>query len=305
MGASKALYNSFQVLLGTAVMKAAGWQPPIWSGYRRKGPAGRCHGWAGCHRNARDGFPASCNSSWRRRSPPAQQACSSSTAPPIPPAIMVMGGVRTGEGIAAVLAAPSPWWRWSAMRSTNSCWRPRPRSITASQAVGSPTHNRVFVVNGPCQKGWAMTGWRLGYLAGAAEVVAAPVPAEPEHPATSAPFCPVTDALAALGVQRHLCHRKWPTQFQASGRRRLLLTAWPAFAGGFAATAPGLLRPSRYQRLRPFDSMTFCNRVARAGRPGRGCLVWPSATTTGIRPLPAPPPPPSIPGWPGAPRTIF
>jgi len=116
-------------------------------------------------------------------------------------------------------------------------------------AVAPDLQHRVFVVNG-FAKGWAMTGWRLGYLAGAAEVVAAASALQSQSTSNVCTFAQY-GALAALEGPR-TCVTEMADQF--SERRRLL-------ADGLARL-PGLScnRPREPSTPSPISAVTASTR---------------------------------------------
>ena len=123
-------------------------------------------------------------------------------------------------------------------------------------AVAPDLSDRVFTVNG-FAKGWAMTGWRIGWLAGPKAVVAAAIALQSQSTSNVCSFAQY-GALAAITGPRD-CVAAMAAQF--NDRRALLsqgLMAMPALKlrppeGAFYAfpdvSATGL------------DSMAFCNRL--------------------------------------------
>ena len=124
-------------------------------------------------------------------------------------------------------------------------------------AVAPDLADRIFSVNG-FAKGWAMTGWRIGWLAGNSAVLkAGHCPAEPEH---------------------EQCVQLRPVR-RPGGDRRIRATAcrpWPnASTNGGSCSAMGCRRSAGLQLQSPqgafyafpdvsssgLDSMSFCNRL--------------------------------------------
>ena len=123
-------------------------------------------------------------------------------------------------------------------------------------AVAPDLADRVFIVNG-FAKGWAMTGWRIGWLAGPETVVAAASALQSQSTSNVCSFAQF-GALAAITAPRD-CVAEMAVSF--SQRRQLL-------SDGLMAI-PGLtLRPPEgafyaFPDLSRFglDSMTLCNRL--------------------------------------------
>jgi len=123
-------------------------------------------------------------------------------------------------------------------------------------AVAPDLASRIFIVSG-CAKGWAMTGWRIGWLAGAREVIAA---ASALQSQTTSNVCTFAQygGLAAITGSRDCVH----TMAQEFNRRRTLL-------GDGLQSIPGLklLPPEGAFYAFPdasawgLDSMTLCNRL--------------------------------------------
>jgi len=123
-------------------------------------------------------------------------------------------------------------------------------------AVAPDLASRIFIVSG-CAKGWAMTGWRIGWLAGAREVIAA---ASALQSQTTSNVCTFAQygGLAAITGSRVCVH----TMAQEFNRRRTLL-------GDGLQSIPGLklLPPEGAFYAFPdasawgLDSMTLCNRL--------------------------------------------
>ena len=123
-------------------------------------------------------------------------------------------------------------------------------------AVAPDLADRIFTVNG-FAKGWAMTGWRIGWLAGARSVVAAASALQSQSTSNVCSFAQF-GALAAISGSRD-CVRAMAAQFD---ERRSLLTA-----GLMAIERLELLPPEGAFYAFPdvsaygLDSMTLCNRL--------------------------------------------
>jgi aspartate aminotransferase len=123
-------------------------------------------------------------------------------------------------------------------------------------AVAPDLAERVFTVSG-CAKGWAMTGWRIGWLAGAREVVAA---ASALQSQTTSNVCTFAQygALAAVSGPRD-CVLAMAAQFNE--RRTLLSDGLRSIPGLDLLPPEGAFYAfpdvSRYG----LDSMTLCNRL--------------------------------------------
>jgi aspartate aminotransferase len=123
-------------------------------------------------------------------------------------------------------------------------------------AVAPDLADRVFTVNG-FAKGWAMTGWRIGWLAGPVEVVKAAIALQSQSTSNVCSFAQF-GALAAISGPRD-CVQAMAAQFNE--RRRLLSDGLRAIPG------LGLLPPEGAFYAFPdisstgLDSMTICNRL--------------------------------------------
>jgi aspartate aminotransferase len=123
-------------------------------------------------------------------------------------------------------------------------------------AVAPDLADRVFTVNG-FAKGWAMTGWRIGWLAGPIEVVKAAIALQSQSTSNVCSFAQF-GALAAISGPRD-CVQAMAAQFNE--RRRLLSDGLRAIPG------LGLLPPEGAFYAFPdisstgLDSMTICNRL--------------------------------------------
>ena len=121
-------------------------------------------------------------------------------------------------------------------------------------AVAPDLADRVFIVSG-FAKGWAMTGWRIGWLAGPQAVVSAASALQSQSTSNVCSFAQF-GALAAVSGPRD-CVREMALQFNE--RRTLLSTGLMALPG------LGLLPPEGAFYAFPdvshygLDSMAFCN----------------------------------------------
>jgi aspartate aminotransferase len=123
-------------------------------------------------------------------------------------------------------------------------------------AVAPDLAERVFVVNG-FAKGWAMTGWRIGWLAGPREVIAA---ASALQSQTTSNVCTFAQygALAAVSGTRD-CVQAMAAQFN---ERRALLTSGLRRIAGLKLLPPeGAFYAFPDVSAHGLDSMTLCNRL--------------------------------------------
>ncbi|MEB3185451.1 MAG: pyridoxal phosphate-dependent aminotransferase, partial [Cyanobacteriota bacterium] len=123
-------------------------------------------------------------------------------------------------------------------------------------AVAPDLADRIFIVGG-CAKGWAMTGWRIGWLAGRSDVVRAASALQSQSTSNVCTFAQY-GALAAITAPRD-CVREMAARF--SERRTLLSDGLRAIEG------VGLLPPEGAFYAFPdlsrwgLDSMTLCHRL--------------------------------------------
>jgi aspartate aminotransferase len=119
-------------------------------------------------------------------------------------------------------------------------------------AVAPDLASRIFIVSG-CAKGWAMTGWRIGWLAGAREVIAA---ASALQSQTTSNVCTFAQygGLAAITGSRNCVH----TMAQEFNRRRTLL-------GDGLQSIPGLELLPPEGAFYAFPDMTACLGRTTAG----------------------------------------
>jgi aspartate aminotransferase len=123
-------------------------------------------------------------------------------------------------------------------------------------AVAPDLAERVFVVNG-FAKGWAMTGWRIGWLAGPQAVVAA---ASALQSQTTSNVCTFAQygALAAVSGPRD-CVQAMAAEFNE--RRALLSDGLRRIAGLQLLPPEGAFYAFPDVSAHGLDSMTLCNRL--------------------------------------------
>ena len=123
-------------------------------------------------------------------------------------------------------------------------------------AVAPDLADRIFTVNG-FAKGWAMTGWRIGWLAGAQEVIAA---ASALQSQTTSNVCTFAQygALAAISGSRQCVHAM---AGEFNGRRSLLTEGLMAMEGLKLMAPEGAFYAFPDVSHFGLDSMTLCNRL--------------------------------------------
>lgn len=123
-------------------------------------------------------------------------------------------------------------------------------------AIAPDLAKRVFIVNG-FAKGWAMTGWRVGWLAGASEVVAAASALQSQSTSNVCSFAQF-GALAAIEGPRD-CVQAMAEQFR---ERRTLLSEGLAAIEGLRLVPPrGAFYAFPDASAWGLDSMTLSNRL--------------------------------------------
>ena len=123
-------------------------------------------------------------------------------------------------------------------------------------AVAPDLAHRIFIVNG-FAKGWAMTGWRIGWLAGAREVIAAASALQSQSTSNVCSFAQF-GALAAISGPRDCVH----TMAREFDRRRALLSEGLQTIPGLALLPPeGAFYAFPDASAWGLDSMTLCNRL--------------------------------------------
>ena len=123
-------------------------------------------------------------------------------------------------------------------------------------AVAPDLAERTFLVNG-FAKGWAMTGWRLGWLAGPKHVVAAASALQSQSTSNVCTFAQF-GALAAIEASRD-CVRAMAAQFDE--RRALLSERLMAIEGIKLRPPEGAFYAFPEVSHWGLDSMTLCNRL--------------------------------------------
>ncbi len=123
-------------------------------------------------------------------------------------------------------------------------------------AVAPDLADRIFTVNG-FAKGWAMTGWRIGWLAGAQAVIAA---ASALQSQTTSNVCTFAQfgALAAISGSRQCVHAM---AAEFNGRRSLLTQGLMALEGLKLMAPEGAFYAFPDVSHFGLDSMTLCNRL--------------------------------------------
>jgi len=123
-------------------------------------------------------------------------------------------------------------------------------------ALAPDLEDRLFIANG-FAKGWAMTGWRVGWLYGPAHVVAAATALQSQSTSNVCSFAQF-GALAALEGPRD-CVREMAARFS---ERRLLLQEGLAMVPGVELLAPqGAFYAFPDVSAWGLDSMTLCGRL--------------------------------------------
>jgi len=123
-------------------------------------------------------------------------------------------------------------------------------------ALAPDLADRLFVVNG-FAKGWAMTGWRLGYLAGPAEVVKAAIALQSQSTSNVCSFAQ-RGALAALQAPLD-CVQEMARSFS---QRRSHLTAGLQQLSDVVVVPPqGAFYAFPDISAYGLDSMTFCQQL--------------------------------------------
>ncbi|MFY8147602.1 MAG: pyridoxal phosphate-dependent aminotransferase [Prochlorococcaceae cyanobacterium] len=123
-------------------------------------------------------------------------------------------------------------------------------------AVAPDLADRTFVVNG-FAKGWAMTGWRVGWLAGPPAVVAAAIALQSQSTSNVCSFAQF-GALAAIEGPRDCVHAMAE---QFSERRQLLSDGLQRIPGLTLLPPEGAFYAFPDVSAYGMDSMTLCNRL--------------------------------------------
>ena len=123
-------------------------------------------------------------------------------------------------------------------------------------ALAPDLADRMFIANG-FAKGWAMTGWRVGWLHGPAHVVAAACALQSQSTSNVCSFAQF-GALAALEGSRD-CVRMMAARFNE--RRQLLYEGLVAMPGLQLVAPQGAFYAFPDVSAWGLDSMTLCNRL--------------------------------------------
>jgi aspartate aminotransferase len=123
-------------------------------------------------------------------------------------------------------------------------------------AVAPDLAERIFIVNG-FAKGWAMTGWRIGWLAGAPHVVAAASALQSQSTSNVCSFAQF-GALAAVSASR-ACVHEMAAEF--SCRRSRLTDGLMAIAGLEILPPEGAFYAFPDVSAWGLDSMSLCGRL--------------------------------------------
>ena len=123
-------------------------------------------------------------------------------------------------------------------------------------AVAPDLDERIFSVNG-FAKGWAMTGWRIGWLAGNSAVLKAAIALQSQSTSNVCSFAQF-GALAAIEASRDCVHAM-AEQFNTL--RRLLSDGLQAISGLQLHPPQGAFYAFPDMRSSGLDSMSFCNRL--------------------------------------------
>jgi aspartate aminotransferase len=123
-------------------------------------------------------------------------------------------------------------------------------------AVAPDLADRVFIVNG-FAKGWAMTGWRVGWLSGAQEVIAAASALQSQSTSNVCTFAQY-GALAAINAPRD-CVQEMAATF--SQRRSLLSEGLRSLPGVELQPPEGAFYAFPDVSAWGLDSLTLCARL--------------------------------------------
>lgn len=123
-------------------------------------------------------------------------------------------------------------------------------------ALAPDLKDRCFTVNG-FAKGWAMTGWRLGYLAGHADVIRAAAALQSQSTSNVCSFAQ-RGALAAIQGSRQ-CVQDMAGSY--NGRRKLLVSGLQAMDGITLVPPQGAFYAFPQLPDHITDSMEFCRRA--------------------------------------------
>lgn len=246
-GGKQALYNLFQVLLdpGDEVLLPA----PYWLSYPEMallaGASVRC-----LHTDASGGFRFSPEQLEAAITPASRLLVLNS---PSNPTGMVLSRDEL-EAIAAVLRR-HPGLAVVCDEIYEMLLSPGHQHHSLA-AVAPDLAERIFIVNG-FAKGWAMTGWRIGWLAGARHVVAAASALQSQSTSNVCTFAQY-GALAAISGSR-ACVQEMAAEF--SRRRARLSEGLMAIQGLKLLPPEGAFYAFPDVSAWGLDSMTLCGRL--------------------------------------------
>jgi aspartate aminotransferase len=246
-GGKQALYNLFQVLLdpGDEVLLPA----PYWLSYpemaQLAGASVRC-----LHTDASGGFRFSPEQLEAAITPASRLLVLNS---PSNPTGMVLSRDEL-EAIAAVLRR-HPGLAVVCDEIYEMLLSPGHQHHSLA-AVAPDLAERIFIVNG-FAKGWAMTGWRIGWLAGARHVVAAASALQSQSTSNVCTFAQY-GALAAISGSR-ACVQEMAAEF--SRRRARLSDGLMAIQGLKLLPPEGAFYAFPDVSAWGLDSMTLCGRL--------------------------------------------
>ncbi|MFM7548811.1 MAG: pyridoxal phosphate-dependent aminotransferase, partial [Cyanobacteriota bacterium] len=123
-------------------------------------------------------------------------------------------------------------------------------------AIAPDLTDRIFIASG-CAKGWAMTGWRIGWLAGPTEVVKAASALQSQSTSNVCSFAQY-GALAAVRAPRD-CVQAMAASF--TERRQLLSEGLRAIPGIALLPPEGAFYAFPDVSHYGIDSITLCNRL--------------------------------------------
>ena len=123
-------------------------------------------------------------------------------------------------------------------------------------AIAPDLSDRTFIVNG-FAKGWAMTGWRLGYLAGPADAVKAATALQSQSTSNVCSFAQ-RGALAALQGSRE-CVKKMVNSYNT--RRELLASGLLGLEGISLISPKGAFYAFPKLPEGSLDSVSFCQQA--------------------------------------------
>jgi aspartate aminotransferase len=246
-GGKQALYNLFQVLLdpGDEVLLPS----PYWLSYPEMAQlAGASVRPIPCAASA--GFHLCANDLAAAITPASRLLVINSPSNPT-------GAVLSREELEAIAAVVRPHPRLAVVCDEiyESLLSPG-HTHHSLAAVAPDLAHRVFVVNG-FAKGWAMTGWRIGWLAGETTVVAAAGALQSQSTSNVCTFAQY-GALAAIEGPRD-CVREMADQF--SQRRQLLGDGLRTIPGVSLQPPEGAFYAFPDVSAWGIDSLTLCGRL--------------------------------------------